>query len=75
MKISYTCLPCGAVNVELEVPDRGAESVVEWMKKTVVTKIAEDHQQRSPRCGASTITEVRIPLNEGSDGVGKPTKH
>ncbi len=66
----YTCAGCTAKDRALDVPAREAESVTDWMDRTI-NLIAEDHRQRAPRCQATVLQEVKIPTNY-RDRIGGP---
>lgn len=73
MKITlkYSCHTCGLRKVEVDVPARTDEDVVEWMKKTVGEHVQADHQRRSPGCSATHVQDLMIPMT-GTDRVGGP---
>lgn len=62
--IRYSCLACGLVDVGLLVPPRESAQydVREWMND-VGQMIADDHRTRSPKCGARSAQNVKIPAN------------
>lgn len=74
IKVMYSCRLCGVLRAEVEVPERGEqEGVVEWVGETLARRIGNDHERRSPDCGATAIDEVWIPAN--AEGIGRPVKH
>lgn len=75
MKVSYTCDACGCDDVAVEVPVRGAEDVVTWVRNIMTPPLIADHKRRSPACRVASFTHVKIPLAPGSDRVGEETKH
>ena len=71
--VMYSCLPCGARKVTLEVPARGDEGVVAWMNLTV-RRVADDHRAKFPGCTATTLSELWVP-STGRSKVGGPVEH
>lgn len=72
--IKYSCFQCGLNKVEVSVPARGAEDVVEWMESIVGHHIKADHTKRSPHCKATSVQNLMIPIT-GTDRVGGPVVH
>ena len=72
INIKYSCLKCSLKNIVLEVPARGGEDVVTWMKNAVGSNIKKDHTLRSPECPTDSAQEVMIPMM-GTDRIGGPT--
>ena len=73
--VKYTCHPCGLVKVAVDVPERGEEDVLTWMKQTSQL-IANDHLRRSPAC-PSRQCDLLIPHDAHNKNarVGEPRKH
>lgn len=67
--VKYSCPTCGLEKARVQVPTRGAEDVVTWMKATT-QHIADDHHARSPACPGRTC-DVMIPI-AGAEKVGGP---
>lgn len=69
----YSCHVCKLEKIAIDVPARGIEDVREWMDMTV-RHVANDHRRRSPRCTATSLSDLMIPL-AGSDKIGGPSKN
>lgn len=68
----YSCHLCALKKVTVEVPARtDSQDVKHWMEQVLIYAIADDHRKRSPRCMATSISEVMIPVS-GADRVGGP---
>lgn len=73
MKVKYSCDQCGLDEVTCDVPERPAdEDVVHWVSQTMGHCLAADHRARSPRCRATSLTKVMIPVPAGTQRVGEP---
>ena len=73
IRVRYSCPKCGLKAVELEVPAREEEDVVEWMRDTTM-RTWIDHGRRSPRCGADELRDLMIPI-QGADRLGGAPRH
>lgn len=69
--VKYTCLLCGLIKVDCEVPARGEETIIEWTNRSLIVAIAENHRKRSPSCQATKIDEVMVPIT-GAEKIGGP---
>lgn len=65
----YSCHQCGLHEQVVEVPARGKEGVVAWMRDTCIQIIALDHAVRSPWCRADQLDYLKIPIT-GCEKVG-----
>ena len=75
IQILYSCHLCGVVKARLDVVERSSgEDVLRWMDK-VSEAIGADHAGRSPSCGATKISEVWIPVPDGTQNVGQRVKN
>lgn len=70
----YSCPLCGLIRIEVAVPIRQSEGVVEWMEQTVIQFLAADHYRRSPHCHPTELKDVMIPIT-GADKIGGPPVH
>jgi hypothetical protein len=66
--VEYSCRGCGLVDVAVDVPARGREDVVAWIKR-IQSWIGSDHGRRSPRCSAKAC-DVKIPVPPGTEKIG-----
>lgn len=73
--IRYTCALCELYDVTVEVRFREpAEDIIVWMKQVVEPALGKDHQRRSPDCHPTMLTQVKIPMPPGKEGlIGGPT--
>ena len=71
MNVSYKCV-CHPVEQTIAVPDRrpGAD-LMEWMGM-VGDCIKVDHGHMSPRCTATSMTHLKIPIEDEGKGIGFP---
>lgn len=70
MKVTYKCV-CMTAEAEIEVTSRPADAdVVLWVEAAVAGAIAVDHSARSPRCMATAMEYVKIPVDEDAPGIG-----
>lgn len=58
--VSYVCMACGVVNVEVDVPKKLRAVDLEVWKRQTLARIGKDHAARSPNCTA-THFEVGVP--------------
>ncbi len=64
IKVLYSCNLCGVSKVVVECEERKPqEDVVEWMNTKVAPFLSRDHDQRSPECHISKLSEVYIPMD------------
>lgn len=78
IEILYSCDKCGAKDRKVPVRHRHpAEDVVAWMQGVVVPALGRDHDAKSPGCRITRLTNVKIPLPPGAEGIGDkpPTLH
>lgn len=75
MKVTvlYSCHCCGIRRQEVDVPARGEEDVLVWMK-TMGEHLSRDHHMRSPHCRPETLSDVMIPI-AGTSKVGGPAEN
>lgn len=70
LKVFYSCVECGLVKVDAEVPERGADDpVVHWVSQTVGLAVKQNHSLRSPRCQAKSMQNLLIPMS-GAKRIG-----
>lgn len=74
IRVKYSCHLCGLRNIEVDVPARRTEDVLEWMDGTV-RLLGRDHARRSPRCHPTQLKDVMIPMPPGTDRIGDPITH
>lgn len=71
----YTCRSCGLQRVEVQVPARGdQDNPVHYLEQVVAMHISADHRRRSPRCASRKMDELMIPMPEGSERIGEPSR-
>ena len=66
--VLYSCPECDLKDVEVTVPARTTEDIIDWMNQTNLL-LAKDHGRRSPRCFPRVLKNVKIPMHQ-SDRVG-----
>ena len=66
--VRYSCFACRVQRAHLEVVARGTEDVTTWMDATV-RRVAQHHRSHNPRCQATELSELLVPLT-GTDRVG-----
>jgi hypothetical protein len=74
IEVRYTCRLCGVHDARVAIKARGEEDVKTWMDQTMIQAVARDHSKRSPRCPATSISEVKIPIT-GADKIGGVAKN
>jgi hypothetical protein len=75
IEVEYDCHLCGVAGGRVQVRERGpAEDVAEWMR-TLTLALAVAHGRASPRCRATHIDRVKIPLAPDGGRIGDPTQH
>lgn len=67
--VLYTCEECGLKDREVKVRARGSEDVVTWVENICIIGVAADHLMTSPRCRATHMTNLKIPIS-GADKIG-----
>lgn len=67
----YTCKACGTVKRPVQVPARTTEDVVSWLRKVVAFAIGNDHRTHSPKCQATKMSDLMIPLPPESEFIGQ----
>jgi len=72
MIVLYSCAKCGLQKIEVVVPDREAEDVVQWLEQIAAPLMSRDHDARSPDCCITELSEVYIPVPPGTDKLGRP---
>jgi hypothetical protein len=70
--VYYSCNQCGLRRVPCDVPARGQEDVVVWLRSIVGWEIKVDHLRRSPTCKATEVQDLMVPM-VGRKRVGDPT--
>ena len=71
IKVKYSCALCGIRRREVDVPARGTEDVVAWLRDVATPALIRDHQRTSPHCQPTSLSEVMIPVS-GTEKVGGP---
>lgn len=66
----YSCHLCGLKSVEVDVPARTTEDILDWMRM-LGERLSADHRARSPRCRTASLADVMIPIT-GANKVGGP---
>lgn len=62
--VTYSCARCGLHDRQVIVPERDPQQdVVAYVRETLAECISADHLRTSPRCRATTITELKIPID------------
>ena len=70
MIVLYRC-SCLTEDAKVEVPERRpAEDIVLWVEQVVGSRLGQDHTKRSPKCRETTMTYVKIPVDDNPRGVG-----
>jgi hypothetical protein len=69
LAILYKC-KCMAAEASVEVPDRPAGGDLMLWMNVVQGTLGLDHSARSPRCLAAEMEYVKIPVDDGADGIG-----
>lgn len=73
--VKYSCALCGLHRVDCSVPARDpGEDIVSYMQNITVL-VCIDHDRRSPGCKPKELSELLIPMHEGSDRIGGPRSH
>jgi hypothetical protein len=67
--VLYSCTQCSLRKVPCDVPVRGEEDVVKWVREVMAKAISEHHRKQSPWCTADKITDVMIPVS-GAERIG-----
>lgn len=72
LRVMYSCQLCGIKDSPVLVRWREpGESVTDFMEKTVIYQVALQHQRTTPGCPATTLTELKIPIPAGTEGIGE----
>ena len=71
LTILYSCKSCGIVDRPVQVPARETEDVKLWVELVVTFAIWNDHNAASPGCDMHTMSDVKIPIPEGSEFIGQ----
>ena len=72
LRVIYSCGLCGISERPVLVRYREpGESVTAFMEQVVMQALADDHHRSSPRCRPATLTEVKIPIPDGTEGIGE----
>lgn len=61
--VKYSCPECGIDDREVRVTSRTDEEVVEWLQQVCMVELTRDHVSVSPECVATSLTDLKIPLN------------
>jgi hypothetical protein len=68
INVFYSCAECGLQDIEVPVPARESEDVIQWMDKTMPLLCA-DHDKHSPHCRPKELSNIKIPM-AGADRIG-----
>jgi len=71
--VLYSCPECGLSRVPCDVPARGDEDVLVWMKQTLAV-VSRDHDRRSPHCRPRQLVDLHVPMTS-VDRIGGATRH
>ena len=71
LTILYSCKSCGIKDRAVQVPARETEDVKVWVELVVGFAIWNDHNECSPGCVITKVSEVKIPIPEGTEFVGQ----
>jgi hypothetical protein len=64
ISVLYSCRACGLKDRSVIVPERDpAEDVVHYVQSVVGECVGADHANISPRCTATHLTELKIPVD------------
>ncbi len=68
IEVLYSCDKCGISDRPVKIEARTVEPLKDWME-SLSELLSRDHDQHSPRCKITSITQVKIPI-VGTDRVG-----
>ncbi len=68
--VKYSCSQCGINRQPVEVPARTSEDVV-WTEQVMAPALSRDHDERSPGCVITKLSEVLVPMT-GASKIGGP---
>lgn len=68
IQCKYSCAKCGITRQTVTI--REEEDVVAWLEKVCAPALSRDHDNRSPGCRITSLTEVLIPIPEGTGKIG-----
>lgn len=75
IEVEYDCEACGVAGGRVSVRERGpAEDVAGWMR-AVTLAVQLHHGRTSPRCRATHIDRLKIPVPPSAARVGDPAVH
>lgn len=69
---SYIC-KCGERQFPVRWRRKG-EDIVAWMETAVRPAMGEAHKRDAPFCTAPTV-DLKLPMPEGTAGIGMPVQH
>jgi hypothetical protein len=76
LNVLYSCHRCGIKDRHVPVRERrDGEDVVHWVKDVVGTALSRDHDAASPHCRITELSDVKIPMAQGSEQIGKAERH
>lgn len=75
LEVEYDCERCGVTGGRVSVRERGVdEDVGQWLRAAALA-VGLAHSRASPRCRATHIHRLKVPLAAGGGRIGEPTQH
>lgn len=74
LRCLFTCDACGIKDAVCYVPARkDLQEVSDWMNRVCIPTICQAHAVLSPGCSPKTLTNLKIPIDDNSQGIGFST--
>ena len=70
IQCKYTCNLCGLFRISVNIKARTTEDICYYLENIVIPKLMQDHHQRSPNCHPNELTELMIPIPNGTNKIG-----
>jgi len=72
IEVIYSCDLCNLKDRKVVIQARGEESVVAWTN-FMAQKLKSDHSHVSPLCQATSLSSVKVPIDQAADHkIGGP---
>lgn len=67
IKCLYSCKICGLKDIEVDVPAREQEDVLQWFDKILSPALSRDHRKRTYWCIPKELSDVKVPIGNHPD--------
>jgi hypothetical protein len=69
--VLYSCGLCGTKDRPVATRWREPGEDVRPFMEYVILTVGQDHMASSPRCSATKLTDLKVPIPPGTEGIGE----